>query len=738
MGITNSLHDIEALSATQSVSGYTIHVGCNTYPLNDPNSSQAEVVGDNQEIWPIQLPPGISLEGYHTGVPAGFGATGAFPTNEPFIRFVDAPNANYFGPAKVTGFHFLGGQSALDFDATNGDSPLEVVVKGCTFVRNGVGVDASAVSGVIGGGASKEHRIRIEDCAVKDSHYGLHHPVQYSPCGVGFRFKAEGTTPEADPLLVAEVINLTVSGAFPASIMGAIGPISAADGSDLAGYSPASGPIGHFTRLIEVDSGGTPNRLEFSGAFVQQTIPAVELTVSGGLLDGGAEEGTDRGWDVGIYAMARGHSFGADFGNYTSRYSVTVTGTVLEDLRAAGVYHQVGRDARGQFALNGLTEIRRVGVQSAVQLDDVLSTGVHAVASRGYLVALMDRAFIHDNRGNGVLCFSPVTSIGLLPAGLYLQMTRTGVHQNGRSGIVLDGGFGHAAFPQIAGGTVGGTRDLTLNAEMSLVKHSSKPFYGALPYHGQGTIQGCAISAEGGRYGILCRLRGSSMRPSSPDTLPNFSTASCRIVNTYVWGFALGGYLADLDRAPNAVIEGGPLLLTPIIHSTIVDNPAFSVEIIEQNPVPQYRYYREDPVGGEYLNTMFAHSIFDTRSSSPDFGPNLDAPGNQQWAVDNGQGTHSLAVDQPHVTSIRAVLASGGGGAIPSFTSVVPEYQMTPAGINPDQWYLALSPLNDPLDESAAFLNAGGDIQSEADSDIQGVQRPSLASGLRDKGGEED
>lgn len=40
--------------------------------------------------------------------------------------------------------------------------------------------------------------------------------------------------------------------------------------------------------------------------------------------------------------------------------------------------------------------------------------------------------------------------------------------------------------------------------------------------------------------------------------------------------------------------------------------------------------------------------------------------------------------------------------------------------------------------ESAGFMNAGADIESEADADIQSWTRQPLASGNRDKGGEED
>lgn len=733
--IQKSLDDIQTISLSANVSGYVIHLSVNNWPMNDPNG--VPMVVGAWESYPLPLPPGITIKGHVILAPTSIGSWSSSPTTGPFFEFVEAPNSNYSGAAKLIDINFLGGDTALSFAANNGSTPLFVVIKGCRFKGNGVAVDTSAA-------AVQDYSIRVEDCVISDAAFTTYQTIQYTPSRVGLRFKAtQGSSLGTPPHVTGEVINLSIAGQYPSGILDPTPPIGVGEGNDLVTYTPPAGSAGEFTRAIEVHVRGNVSLLEFDGLSAQQTVAAVDLDVSGGLLDGGAAAGTSRGWDVGVYAMAEDHgSSGGGVGNYSSRYSVDITGTVIEEFRAAGVYAQVGQDTRGHLGLNGLAEVRWTGIQDTTQSNDVLSTGVHAVARLGLLSVVTDRAFIHDNRGNGVLCFSPGTAISGLPFGLYLEMKRTGIHHNGRSGIILDGGYGHAGFGQVQGGVVGGTRDLTAGGDMSLVRHASKPFFNALPYHGQGVINGCAISAEDGRYGILCRVRGSSLRPNTNDTIENFSAASCRIVNTYVWGFDLGGYLADLDRAPNAALESGPTLLTPIIHSTLVNNPVYSVEIVEQSPNAAYRYYRDDPVGGEYLNTMIAHSVFDTRSGQPDFGPNLDPDPNlggiQQWAIDDGFGAHATDIDKPHVVSIRAVFAHGTTTGMDSYTDDVPDYVGSPAGFNPDQWFLSSTMANDELDETATFLNAGGDLESEADTDIENYQRPTLASGNRDKGGEED
>lgn len=716
-----------------NVRGYTLNISCNRIPLNS-QTGDIYVISGVTEVLPLVIKPGIIVKEYikpFVNAPTTFGSWASAPTTTPFFTFVDATQPGYSGPAKIEGFSFLGGDTPFSFTATGS---IEVLIQNCEFVGNGVAVDVSAT-------ASDDIKVGIVNCTVMDSYYSYttHTPIQYTPCRVGFRFKSEGTTAAANPLITAEIVNLEVSGLFQSGFLNPTAPISlSTEGCDIVQYSSAGGGSGVFSRLVEVHTKGNVSRLEFTPTFSQNLIPAVDLKVSGGVFDGNAALNTDRGWDVGIYAIAEGlNNSGGTVNNYANRFSVEVTGTIIEDFRAAGIYAQVGEDTRGHVNIHGQAEIRRTGVQNASSSDDILYSAVHAVARLGYLSLLTNRALIRDNLGNGVLCFSPGTGLAPVPNGLYLGMKQTGVHGNGGSGIVLDAGAQHANYPQIKGAMVGGTRDLTSTGQMSLVKNGAKPTDGALPHQGQGYINGCAISANGGRYGVLVRARGNSMVGFN-DVVEKFSAASCRIVNSYVWGFGLGGYYAELGRFD--LLQTGPTLLVPVVHSTIVNNPAFSVDIKELNAGVAYRYYRDDPVGGEYLNTMFVHSIFDTRSASTDFGPNLDPFGAAEWTTDNGLGTgtgsHIENHDKPHVASIRALLTNGSFGML-SYTDKNPIYQGSPSGIFPDQWYMDQGS-DITLRRVANFLNAGLDFTGEDLADIQNMPRNSMPTDLRDKGGEQD
>lgn len=376
------------------------------------------------------------------------------------------------------------------------------------------------------------------------------------------------------------------------------------------------------------------------------------------------------------------------------------------------------------------------GIQLSVNSNDTLFSGVHAVAKRSYLTVKGDTMMTKDNRGNGVLCYSPGNSAAEVPMGLFLGLKRVGIHDNGRCGIrvesALQHGLGGGAFDRTSGAVVGGTQTIA-SSNRSLTNSSSTPLIGDLPLQGQGYLNRCVISGGGdGTYGLYYKVRGNS--GVDPDDDPaEFSAIALRAVNTYVWGFANGGVFAELER--NTLNESGPTLLTPLVHCTVVDNPAFSVDIREfQNPV--CRYFWSDPTG-EYLNTMFVHSIFDTRSGNPDLGPNMDPASGQRWAWDNGQGTHLTNLDMPHIASVRAVSQYVPMGSEPYSTVDIVTYEGAPSGINPNQWFLDFPNALPELTTVADWLNAGGDL-SEDGADIEGKLRFPFSTHMRNKGGEED
>lgn len=212
--IKKCLDEIASISMSQSVSGYTIHVVCNTFPMNDPSgASPAQVIGGDREVWPIQLPPGIVLKGQYVLVPAAFGSWASNPNAQPFVRFVGAPNAYYSGAAKIVDFNFFGGDIAVDTKAG---------------VASGVAQDFGA---------------RIDDCVNKDTHYSTYQTIQYVPCKIGLWFKADGGTALSAPHVTGEVLNLVVSGAFPSSMMNPTDPINPGCWNSPLKTAPARRPL---------------------------------------------------------------------------------------------------------------------------------------------------------------------------------------------------------------------------------------------------------------------------------------------------------------------------------------------------------------------------------------------------------------------------------------------------------------------------------------------------------------
>lgn len=340
-----------------------------------------------------------------------------------------------------------------------------------------------------------------------------------------------------------------------------------------------------------------------------------------------------------------------------------------------------------------------------------------------------------DNAGNGFLCYSPGNPIAPVPMGLFLGLKRVGIHDNGRSGLRVESAISHgggATFGRVSGAVVGGTQ-ISLSSNRSLVQSATTPLIGDLPLQGQGYLNRCVISGGGeGTYGIFLKVRGNS-GVDPDDDAADFAALALRAVNTYVWGFSSGGIYAELER--HMADESGPTLLAPIVHSTIVDNPSYSIDI-QEVPDANCRYYWDDPTG-EYLNTMLVNSIFDTRSANPDLGPNLDPAGGARWAWDTGAGTHQTDKDLPHLASIRADSAYQQIENIYFSSTAIVSYEGAPAGLNPDQWYLDYPNADAGLTLVAPYLNAGGDL-TEDGADIEGKLRKAFVTQQRNKGGEED
>lgn len=720
--------------------GDTILVSCG-YGFDQNNDPVLLTFGD-QEAWPIRIKPGITIKEYINGTynaPAVIAAplSNLPASGVPLILFTDNGGVGWNAAdptSQLIGVDLIGGDIGALVKSENG-SAVVAVVEDVSFIRNRVGLQVEA-TGLL------TLPVTIRDCTIASSVPATYHLLRLNPYEVGMRFWSLDSSSTDHPRIEAEIINLQTAGGYSSANMNPIGKLSGStEACDLAGYTPASGSQGSFTRIVEVGVRGNVYRPEYlePPSASKQAVSAVKLSVNGGILDGRASADSNdsgNGWDVGIYAVAD-TPVGAvdDVLNYTSWFDISTSGTLIQNCRASGIYVQTNTGTRGHLTMNNQSVVQKTGVQLASTAQDILYSGVHAVAKRSYLTVKGDTMMIRDNVGNGLLCYSPGNTFAPVPKGLFLGFKRVGIHDNGRCGVRMEAGITHGGggtFPRVSGAVVGGTQ-VSVASNVSLVSASATPLIGDFPLQGQGYLNRCVISGGGdGTYGLYFKLRGNSLLTAGDDPL-DFSAIALRAVNTYVWGFAQGGVYAELER--HDALESGPTLLTPLVHCTIADNPAFSVDIKEV-PNANCRYYRDDPTG-EYLNTMFVHSIFDTRGANPDFGPNLDpATGGANWRYDDGTGSHLLDLDFPHLASIRAFLTNSilfGSGT----TSVSVAYEGTPAGLNPDQWFLDSFSASAPLTVVEAYLNAGGDLAEDV-VDIEAFPRNPMPTTQRNKGGEED
>jgi len=716
--------------------GDIIFISCG---YGDNGSGYPVVVSfGSDETWPIRIKPGVSIREYINptyNAPAMITATAANPpaAGTPLIQFVDAPSGwNATDPtAELIGVDVVGGDIGVLVKSDLG-GPVDALLDNVVFSRNRVGLQVEATH-------SHTLPVIVRDCSTSSNFSPIFHAPDLKPFEVGIRFWALLGTPGEHSQVDAELTNYQTSGEYPSALMNPIAKLAGStEPCDLAEYTPAAGGPGTFTRIVEVGTRGDLNRVEYLEPpnSTKQDVCSVTLAVNGGVLDGNASAGSSSGWDVGIYAVADiPDQAPGDIYNYTSWFDVATSGTIVENCRASGIYVQTNTGTRGHLTMNNQTIVRQTGIQLASTTHDALYTGIHAVAKRSYLTVRGDTMMTRDNAGNGIFCYSPGNSITPVPMGLFLGLKKVGIHDNGRCGLRVESAISHGGggtFGRVSGAVVGGTQ-VSVSSNVSLSNTSSTPLIGDFPLQGQGYLNRCVITGGGdGTYGLFFKVRGNSGLFTA-DHGADFSAIALRAVNTYVWDFAGGGIYAELEQ--HMVDESGPTLLTPVVHCTVVDNPAFSIDIKEfLNPT--CRYYRLDPTG-EYLNTMLAHSIFDTRSANPDFGSNLDpATGGANWEYDNGQGWHATNLDRPHLASIRANLAfhplSGWG------TTADPvAYEGTPAGLNPNQWFLDFAAASTGLKTVANYLNAGGDLSEDA-ADIEAFQRNPMPTILRNKGGEED
>lgn len=309
------------------------------------------------EAWPIELRPGVSLCGYTNpvyGAPVMIAVqpSNPLPQDLPMVRFVDAPGG-WSAPdptAKLKGMYLVGGDLGVLVKAKGGgavDAEIEEVV----FSRNRTAVQVE-------GSGAWTLPVVIRDCSISATFPQTFAAADVKPFEVGIRLWSRYS--QADYARVeADLINFQTVGSFASAIMHPIGKLAGSpEPCDLAGYQPVTGGQGNFTRIVEIGTRGNPSRLEYVAPPnpTKQDVNAVVLSVDGGVLDGAATSDSTRiddGWDVGIYAVADIADSQQDIKfNYTSWFDITTNGTLVDNCRATGIYVQTNTDTRGHLAMN--------------------------------------------------------------------------------------------------------------------------------------------------------------------------------------------------------------------------------------------------------------------------------------------------------------------------------------------------------------------------------------------------
>ena len=424
----------------------------------------------NAEVFPIVIPAGVVVK-RGDGTPV-FVAPGAGSTYVgPVFRFEGSGGATL--TSKLEGIHLLGADTGVVIANTAGGG-LHFEATDCVFARNRTGLFAGASDG-------QSLDLLIEGCSITDFADGsvtLIPPPRLLQHEIGVAFEAVGNGGAAPPIIEADLNGLTTSGSFESAVMHPISP----RGSQPFGMNdyPNPGDGGQFTRILQVYVQGDEDLREYPNpASSSSTVPTPEIyvRVNGGAWDGQAMLESDRGWDVGVYAVADQamSSFGTN--NYLSRFRVDLTGTIIEEMKLVGAYVECNEDTRGLIALGDQTTIRRTGQQVATSPDGFRHSGVYGLARRGFLRILGNRAVIQDNVGCGIYTLALESGRGPLPFGGLLGLDHCGIHDNKEHGIHLLAAKNTTTLSRgITGAVVGGTWDLALSPNaFSFVPDSAKP-----------------------------------------------------------------------------------------------------------------------------------------------------------------------------------------------------------------------------------------------------------------------
>lgn len=601
----------------------------------------------------------------------------------------------------------------------HGGHDTTTVIKDVKFAHLETAVDARA--------SGSDISVAIRDCQLRDdaivTTIGISGPDVQSPIR-GYWLRA---TQLSNPgHLIAEVKNHSSSGPFANMNPQPWGSIW---------DQQAATPSG--TRVIDIHAEG--NVTEYSGLpgnYARNRISEVRLDIEGGLFDGHASDG-GTGWDVAVFADALGT--GALSSTYNSGYEVSISGAELTDFRMSGIAAMAPVNTRGLIEIHGGTSIH--GNAPGATPSGESHNGIHLVQEEGYLGLVATDSIIAQNAGNGIWMDAKGELIGvahLEPEGLYIEMDKVGLHGNGRSGLRGDVGRTHAG---VVGGTSHYSDPENLGIRVRNLMDDGEGF--ALPF-GTGLVDSCRIS-NNGIGGIVLTTYGDPLRgfkENSPDL--QAETVSFRVSNTAVWNnpptssAGSGGLLVDVGG-----LEGVPkaLILLPVTHCTFVNNGGaptsggWSVEY--DDPLAEAAYQWARPHESDVLRTALFNSVLFRDYQTPDpagdseFGPSLE----------NILGVYDDDGFAPF--PLRGILMCG----LRADTSVIPGS----AGVDHfnKAAHVFVGPLSMAGYSAAQFHQSGGGLSflttprflsahaPETDFDYDDLSRPSVSSGDRDKGMDE-
>ncbi|TAH34476.1 MAG: hypothetical protein EYC70_16200 [Planctomycetota bacterium] len=658
------------------------------------------------ETFPITIQPGVRVTMNISGPSVVVWSTDNAPPIPPAL-FTIAGSATDSLTTKIEDITFVGGPVAVLADNSGGQF-VNLTLKNVSLVRNVVGLSAAMDRG-------SRATITVKDCKLGYRSFPDVSPEPiYQNQSIGLRFQGLETFAGQIGRIRAgsEVVNLTTEGLFTTmSPQGWQNPITDMNDLSMTG-----------TRLIEVYASGitdehedmSPYNLRASG------IASVDLAVSGGVWDG--QGASSAGWDVGLYAATATSTGFKD--DYTAGYKVSLSGTTIREFRMAGIHATAGTDTRGEIEVAGGVTVRDTGLQVTHGAGSFFYSGVHMFTLEGYLALDAATLISRDNTGNGVWLHSGGNvqrDTNLFPNGLYAQMTSCDFHYNDGSGVSMAAGTGSASG-NLQGGIVGGTWDFFPTGSRSLVAGNNGEPSSFPEHYGQGYMNRCDIS-NNGEYGLRTQATGNFMNNAG-----YFSAASLRLVNTYIWNNASGGYFAELAEDAPYPEDIGPYLLVPLQHCALIGNGDannWTANVVQTAGTASLFGWSD---GAALLRTHFRETILQrATSTNSDYGTGLIAV----RAADTSTGVPATAIGIGGMRSYEPPGASFG----PSSTFAPAPFQgpINYASTDASQFFLTTNA--NPWGSSPNFLVLDA---VEAATDYRGdTTRPSVVSGQRDKGGEE-